>query len=125
MTVSAHASSARRSPRCARSRRSPSTSARAARKPSTAFENSPASNARSASFSSDAPVGGAGLSGVGVATADATYGAIAPNDLLAASATPGFAMRAGDDPRQGTIVGKALEPWESGSGTIRVLVMSR
>jgi hypothetical protein len=56
---------------------------------------------------------------------DATYGAIAPNDLLVASSTPGYAMRAGESPRQGTVVGKALEAWEAGTGTIRVLVMSR
>jgi hypothetical protein len=56
---------------------------------------------------------------------DASYGAIAPNDLLVASPTPGAAMRAGDDPRQGTVVGKALEPWDAGTGTVRVLVMSR
>jgi hypothetical protein len=34
-------------------------------------------------------------------------------------------MRAGENPKQGTVVGKALEPWEAGTGTIRVLVMSR
>jgi hypothetical protein len=56
---------------------------------------------------------------------DATNGAIAPNDLLVASSTPGYAMRAGESPRQGTVVGKALEAWEAGTGTIRVLVMSR
>ncbi len=56
---------------------------------------------------------------------DATYGAIAANDLLVASPTPGHAMRAGENPRQGSVVGKALEPWEAGTGTIRVLAMSR
>ena len=56
---------------------------------------------------------------------DASYGAIAANDLLVASATPGHAMRAGENPHQGTVVGKALEPWEAGTGTIRVLAMSR
>ena len=56
---------------------------------------------------------------------DASYGPIVPNDLLVASATAGFAMRAGENPKQGTVVGKALEPWEAGTGTIRVLVMSR
>jgi hypothetical protein len=56
---------------------------------------------------------------------DASYGAIAANDLLVASATPGHAMRAGENPRQGTVVGKALEPWEAGTGTIRVLAMPR
>jgi hypothetical protein len=56
---------------------------------------------------------------------DASYGAIAANDLLVASPTPGHAMRAGENPHQGTVAGKALEPWEAGSGTIRVLAMSR
>jgi hypothetical protein len=56
---------------------------------------------------------------------DATYGAIAANDLLVASPTPAHAMRAGENPHQGTVVGKALEPWEAGTGTIRVLAMSR
>ena len=45
-------------------------------------------------------------------------------DLLTTSPTPGHAMRA-DDPRPGTIVGKALEPLESGTGMVRVLVMLR
>ncbi|HEX4824716.1 MAG TPA: hypothetical protein VFV19_10400 [Candidatus Polarisedimenticolaceae bacterium] len=56
---------------------------------------------------------------------DASYGAIAMNDLLVASATPGYAMRAGENPSQGTVVGKALEPLPSGTGLIRVLVMTR
>jgi hypothetical protein len=56
---------------------------------------------------------------------DATYGAIAVNDLLVASPTAGYAMRAGEHPAQGTVVGKALESREAGTGTIRVLAMSR
>jgi len=56
---------------------------------------------------------------------DGSYGAIAANELLVASPTPGHAMRAGENPRQGSVVGKALEPWEAGTGTIRVLAMSR
>jgi hypothetical protein len=56
---------------------------------------------------------------------DASYGAIAANDLLVASPTPGHAMRAGENPHQGSVVGKALEPWDAGTGTIRVLAMSR
>jgi hypothetical protein len=57
--------------------------------------------------------------------ADAAYGAIAPNDLLVASATPGHAMRAGEEPKQGTVIAKALQPLDAGRGKIRVLVMSR
>ena len=56
--------------------------------------------------------------------ADAAYGTIAPGDPLASSPTPGRAMRAaGSD--AGTILGKALEPLEAGTGMIRVLVMPR
>ena len=55
---------------------------------------------------------------------DAAYGAVAPGDLLTTSATPGAAMRATED-GPGTILGKALEPLETGIGTIRVLLMSR
>jgi hypothetical protein len=54
---------------------------------------------------------------------------VRPGDLLTSSATPGHAMRATpimiDDVAiypTGTILGKALEPFESGSGRIRVLV---
>jgi hypothetical protein len=56
---------------------------------------------------------------------DASYGAIQPNDLLVASPTSGHAMRAGDSPQMGTVIGKALEPLAAGTGTIRVLTMSR
>jgi hypothetical protein len=52
---------------------------------------------------------------------DAGYGAIVPGDLLTSSPTPGAAMRALDD-ASGPIVGQALEPLESGIGTIRVLL---
>ena len=55
---------------------------------------------------------------------DASYGAIRPGDLLTTSATPGHAGRA-ENPRPGTILGKALESLESGTGLIRVLVTLR
>jgi len=55
---------------------------------------------------------------------DAGYGAILAGDLLVSSPTPGAAMLA-TAPEPGTILGKALEPLESGVGTIRVLVMLR
>jgi hypothetical protein len=51
----------------------------------------------------------------------AENGPIRAGDLLVTSATPGHAMR-DDDPRPGTILGKALESLESGTGMIRVLV---
>jgi hypothetical protein len=64
------------------------------------------------------------LSGTVLCKVDAGYGAIRRGDLLTSSPTPGHAMRA-DDPLPGTIVGKALGTLESGTGTIRVLVMLR
>jgi hypothetical protein len=57
--------------------------------------------------------------------ADATSRPIAPNDLLISSPLPGFAMAGATDPRAGTVLGKALEPLEAGTGMIRVLVMAR
>lgn len=51
-------------------------------------------------------------------------GPILPGDLLVSSPIPGVAMR-GDDPRPGTVVGKALEPLDGGDGRIRMLVMLR
>lgn len=55
----------------------------------------------------------------------AENGAIRPGDLLVASSTPGHAMRAGDDPPTGTVVGKALGGLETGRGVITMLVMLR
>lgn len=55
---------------------------------------------------------------------DATFAPIARGDLLAASPTMGHAMKSPDG-APGTIVGKALESLESGTGTIKVLVMPR
>lgn len=48
-------------------------------------------------------------------------GPIHRGDLLVTSSTPGHAMRA-DDPKPGTILGKALGELESGTGVIEVLV---
>lgn len=55
--------------------------------------------------------------------ASAENGPIVPGDLLVASDTPGHAMRAGDDPPNGTVVGKALSALDSGTGVIQMLVM--
>jgi hypothetical protein len=52
---------------------------------------------------------------------DASPGAIRVGDLLVASATPGHAVRS-DDPRVGTVIGKALGELESGTGIIPVMV---
>ena len=74
-------------------------------------------------WSEQAPLALAGT--VVLCRVDTSYGVIVANDLLVASPTPGFAMRAEDNPKQGTVVGKALEALEAGTGTIRVLAMSR
>ena len=63
-------------------------------------------------------------SGLVTCKADATYGSIRVGDLLTLSATPGHAMRAGTA-APGTILGKAVEPLEEGTGLIKVLVMLR
>lgn len=52
---------------------------------------------------------------------DATYAPIEPGDLLTTSETPGYAMKA-TNPKVGTILCKALEPLDSGTGVIEVLV---
>lgn len=61
---------------------------------------------------------------------DASYGSIAPGDLLVTSSTPGHAMRS--EPlnvggasmhRPGTLIGKALEPLTEGQAEILVLLM--
>jgi hypothetical protein len=59
--------------------------------------------------------------GIVACKVSAENGAISRGDLLVTSATPGHAMRA-DDPPAGTILGKALEPLDEGSGLIQVLV---
>jgi hypothetical protein len=71
--------------------------------------------------STHAPVA---LSGTVPCKVDAGYGAIQVGDLLTVSPTPGHAMRS-DDAFPGTIIGKAMEPLESGTGMVRVLVMLR
>jgi hypothetical protein len=61
------------------------------------------------------------LSGVTLCKVDAAYGPVQPGDLLTSSPTLGHAMRS-DSPRPGSLVGKALEPLESGTGVIRIAV---
>jgi len=53
--------------------------------------------------------------------ASAENGSICPGDLLTTSSTPGHAMKA-TEMRVGTLIGKALESLESGTGTIKMLV---
>lgn len=68
-----------------------------------------------------APVVGTGFTIVKV---DASYGAVRAGDRLTSSPTPGHAMRA-LDPVPGTIIGKAMESLEYGTGLISVLVNIR
>ena len=65
------------------------------------------------------------VAGLALAKVDASYGVIRPGDLLVSSATPGHAMKAPDVVVVGTVIGKALEPLESGTGLIKMLVMPR
>jgi hypothetical protein len=53
----------------------------------------------------------------------AENGPIAAGDLLVTSSTPGHAMKGTDRSRMlGAVVGKALEPFEKGTGVIQILV---
>lgn len=64
------------------------------------------------------------VAGVVDCSVDAAFGSIRVGDLLTASPTAGYAMRTTDlDP--GTILGKALDPLESGTGIIKILVLLR
>jgi hypothetical protein len=55
---------------------------------------------------------------------DAGYGAVRVGDLLTSSPTPGHAMRAAEA-LPGTILGKAVGSLETGTGTVRMMVMPR
>lgn len=50
-------------------------------------------------------------------------GSIRPGDLLVTSSIPGYAMKAGSTPPQGTVIGKALEGLEAGTGIIKILAV--
>jgi hypothetical protein len=63
--------------------------------------------------------------GIVLCKSDATLSPIRPNDLLVTSPLPGHAMRAPRPIEPGTVIGKALEPLESGTGVIKVLLMLR
>jgi len=60
--------------------------------------------------------------GVVPVKASAENGSIQPGDMLVASDTPGHAMRAGEDSPQGTVIGKALEALDDGTGIILMIV---
>ena len=82
-----------------------------------------AGGARGATWNGQAPIVVSGV--VALCNVDATAGAIAVGDLLVASGLPGHAMRSNGTPVAGAVIAKALEPLDGGTGTIRVLVLSR
>jgi hypothetical protein len=65
------------------------------------------------------------IAGVVPVKVSAENGPVGPGDLLVASATPGYAMRAGPNPPQATVIGKALEKWDAGAGVIKILATLR
>jgi hypothetical protein len=62
------------------------------------------------------------ITGVVPCKVSAENGAIKRGDLLVTSGTPGYAMRAGANPLQGAVLGKALGELKDGTGVIQVLV---
>lgn len=62
------------------------------------------------------------ITGIVPCKVSAENGAIQRGDLLVTSSIPGHAMRAGDNPPQGTVLGKALGELKSGTGVIYILV---
>jgi len=62
------------------------------------------------------------ISGIVPCKVSAENGPIHRGDLLVTSSIPGHAMRAGEDPPQGTVLGKALGELKEGTGIIYVLV---
>ncbi len=63
------------------------------------------------------------ITGIVPCKVSAENGAIRRGDLLVTSSIPGHAMRAGDYPPQGTVLGKALGELSSGTGVIYILVV--
>jgi hypothetical protein len=61
------------------------------------------------------------MAGIVPVKVTAENGTIQPGDLLVASATPGHAMKTGPNPPQGSVIGKALEAWDTGAGVIKML----
>ena len=61
--------------------------------------------------------------GVVPVKASAENGPIRPGDLLTTSTRPGHAMRAGDNPPAGAVLGKALGSLKDGAGVVQMLVV--
>jgi hypothetical protein len=74
---------------------------------------------------SDNPLAGIPVAIVGIVPCkvSAENGAIQRGDLLVTATMPGYAMRAGENPPQGTVLGKALQSLDSGTGIILILVV--
>ena len=62
------------------------------------------------------------ITGIVPCKVSAENGPIRRGDLLVTASTPGHAMRAGDTPPQGAVLGKALGELKEGSGVIEILV---
>lgn len=75
----------------------------------------------------DEPLAGIPVAVLGIVPCrvSAENGPIARGDLLATAATPGHAMRAGENPPAGAVLGKAFGALEAGTGMIPVLVTLR
>lgn len=76
---------------------------------------------------SDDPLTGVPVAVMGIVPCrvSAENGPIQRGDLLVTAATPGHAMRAGEDPPAGAVLGKAFGALEAGTGMIPVLVTLR
>lgn len=72
-------------------------------------------------FAGDAAYTPLAISGLVPVKVTAENGPVRPGDLLVSSSTPGHAMRADDDPPQGTVVGKALEGLTGDRGKVLML----
>jgi len=75
----------------------------------------------------DEPLGGipVAITGIVPCKVTAENGAINRGDLLVTSSVPGHAMRAGSSPPAGTVLGKAMQTLDKGTGVIEVYVSAR
>jgi hypothetical protein len=75
----------------------------------------------------DEPLGGIPVAITGIVPCKVTTknGAIGRGDLLVTSSVPGHAMRAGGNPPAGTVLGKAMQALDEGTGVIDVYVSAR
>jgi hypothetical protein len=65
------------------------------------------------------------VTGIVPVKVSAENGSIQAGDLLVSASIPGYAMRSGDNPAVGTVIGKALSSLVEGQGLIQMLVMLR